>query len=279
MATTNRMLNNRTRKAREAHRHHVSGILRHPEVVREERMKSWKLVTAVLLLLPLVAVTVITALQLMGRALVYQAFWKSSELGFFLLGGIAWWTMFYTGVRLVSMYVHGHEWSHAITAWACGGKIYKVVASADGGYVDTNKSNTWITLAPYLVPFYTLIALVISMAVSFFVEMRSAVPVDLGSFAFAFRPVWISAFLIGWSWFFHVTYTIKTIRLEQGDLVRNGEFFSIVLIFFFNLILLVGMFLMAAPGPELTPFEVLSTWWHTFSGMIEWAWTILTQTV
>lgn len=280
MPVTNRILNKQAREAKKVDRHYVSGVLRHPTVLREEQMKSWKLVVAVGFLLPLVVITVVTALQLVGRALVYQAFWKSSELGFFLLGGVAWWAMFYSGIRLVSMYVHGHEWSHAITALVCGGKIYKVVAGPNGGYVDTNKSNTWITLAPYLVPLFTMVLLGVSLALSFLIEIRETTALPIGSlFTLKFQPIWICSFLIGWSWFFHITYTIKTIRLEQGDLVRNGEFFSIILIFFSNLLLLVTMFLLAASGPDLTFLEVFHTWWHTFTYLVGWVWTILTQTV
>lgn len=279
MATTNRMLHSRTRKARQAHRHHVSGTLSHPHVVREERMRHWKLMTAVLLLIPVAGVTVVTAAQLMGRAFLYQAFWKSSELGFFLLGGVAWWVMLYCGARLIGFYVWGHEASHAAVALCCGGKILGFQANASGGYVDTTKSNTWITLAPYLVPIYTLVVLLVSFGVAVFLEMRVGVPVEVGPFRFGFRPVWISAFLAGWSWFFHITYTVKTIRLEQGDLVRNGEFFSIMLIFLSNMLLLVAMFLMAAPGPDLTIREVLGTWWHNAEQTVAALWTVVTQTI
>ncbi len=279
MPTTNRMLNPRARKQRQAHRHHVSGTMSHPHVLREEKTKHWKLITAVLLLIPIAGVTLVTAAQLMGRAFLYQSFWKSSELGFFLLGGVAWWVMYYCGARLIGFYVWGHEASHAIVALGCGGKILDFQANASGGYVDTTKSNTWITLAPYLVPLYTLLVLLISMAVGFFVEMRVSVPVEIGPVSFGFRPVWISAFIVGWSWFFHVTYTVKTIRLEQGDLVRNGEFFSIMLIFLTNILLLIGMFLMAAPGPDLTVGEVLGTWWHNAVETIAALWTVATETI
>jgi hypothetical protein len=273
------MLSTRERQARREFRHKVSGTLSHPHCIREERLKHWKLMAAVVLLLPVAGVTFVTIVQFMGRALVQQAFWKSSELGFFLIGGMAWWAMFYGGVRLVGLYVWGHEASHAAVALLSGGKILGFQASASGGYVDTNKSNTWITLAPYLVPLYTLIVLFLGLGAGLLVEMRVAVPVELGLVAFAFKPVWIAAFGVGWTWFFHITYTIKTIRLEQGDLVRNGEFFSIVLIFLSNLLLLMGMFLLASPGPDLTVMDWFATWWHNASQAASALWTVATETI
>jgi hypothetical protein len=78
-------------------------------------------------------------------------------------------------------------------------------------------------------------------------------------------------YLVGLTWWFHATYTAKTIRLEQGDLTKNGEFFSMMLIFLFNTGVLMFMLLAASPSPALGLGEVAHCWWGVASDMLGWA--------
>jgi hypothetical protein len=85
------------------------------------------------------------------------------------------------------------------------------------------------------------------------------------------RPVWIFYALLGLSWWFHITYTLKTVIARQSDLERNGEFFSMLLIFLINVALIVGLFLAASPSPGLSFLEVGRCW----MGMAGWLWDLV----
>lgn len=54
------------------------------------------------------------------------------------------------------LYVLGHELTHALAAWSLGAEVHGLHVGAQGGHVDLSRSNTFIALAPYCVPFYTL---------------------------------------------------------------------------------------------------------------------------
>jgi len=68
-----------------------------------------------------------------------------------------------------------------------------------------------------------------------------------------------------------MTYTVKVIVAQQSDLERNGEFFSLTLIFLFNVALIVALFLAASPAPGLGLMEVGRCW----VGMAGWLWNLL----
>lgn len=55
------------------------------------------------------------------------------------------------------LYVFGHELTHALAAWSIGAKVLGFKVGDDGGHVDLSHSNTFVALAPYCVPIYTLL--------------------------------------------------------------------------------------------------------------------------
>jgi hypothetical protein len=65
-----------------------------------------------------------------------------------------------------------------------------------------------------------------------------------------------------------VTYTIKTVLTHQSDLERNGEFFSMSLIFLVNVLIIVGLYLSAAPAPGHEFIELGRCW----AGNAAWVW-------
>lgn len=166
-------------------------------------------------------------------------------------------------------YVFAHEFTHLAIAKLFGGKIYDWKVSADGGYVETNKSNTWITLGPYLVPFYTVLVLFAFGIVGLFTDVSKWHQFSVAGFPLPFRMAWVLYWLVGFTWSHHLTFTMQTIHVEQGDLTRNGEFFSLMLIFIVNLTLIGGLFFTALPCASLS--EITDIWLDAARG----TWTFL----
>lgn len=233
-----------------------AGINNRADAQGEAALLFLKRVIGAVLLFPLALITAITLCVMLWRACRDLEFWRSAELVFFALGGLSWWAIWLCGIRPVTTYVFGHEMSHYFVAKLFGGVIFDWKVGADGGYVETNKSNTWITLAPYLLPFYTIIVLGLFGVVGIFLDLHS--PVRLGPVKMV--PALVFYYLVGLTWWFHATYTARTVRIEQGDLRRNGEFFSMMLIFLVNVALLMLMLLAASPSPALGLGEVVRCW-------------------
>lgn len=246
------------------------GINNRPDVQKEHGLLLLKRWIGAAILAPASLITAITLLVMLWRAVDRLEFWKSEEFVFFTLGSILWASVYSCGIRPVTAYVLGHELSHYVTARLFGGRVYDWKVSAEGGYVETDKSNTWITLAPYLVPFYTLIIMAVFGLVGLAVDMQGAYPVSIASHTVHLRPVRLLYGLVGFTWWFHATYTFKTVIAEQGDLKRNGEFFSMMLIFLINAFLLIGLFLAASPSPGLGFSEVIRCWWSVATGLMGW---------
>lgn len=248
------------RTLRRTDRSQLTTLSRNPRQQKLKRVKSMKRALAVLLLFPLGLVTALTLGEMLWRAIIRLEFWRTEEVIFFVVGGLAWAITYATGWRPVRSYVFGHEVSHLLVARAFGGKILDWDFSATGGYVETNKSNTWITLAPYLLPFYSIGVLLLFGVVGTFWDLHEMRHVSLGVAQLNFKPVWFFYAMLGLTWFFHATFTWKTVFIEQSDLQRNGEFFSMLLIFLVNVLLLVALFTAASPSPGLGLAEVGRCW-------------------
>ena len=153
------------------------------------------------------------------------------SIGLFLMAG-----WFFTQVFhrfFLYFYVLGHELTHAIFVYICGGKVAGMRVTADGGYIMTNKSNVLIALSPYFVPFWSVVILSISTLLRFFFD----------------SPYHTEALyaLIGASWAFHLLWTLWMIPRDQPDLQENGVVFSLTVIYLANVIVLSAM-LCIAPG-------------------------------
>lgn len=259
------------RTSRRADRAQLTEVTRHPQQQRQKKVMRLKRVLAVVLLLPLGLITLLTLVEMLWRAFDRLDFWKTEEVVFFLIGGVAWGVTYATGWRPVRSYVLGHELSHLLVARAFGGKIIDWDFSATGGYVETNKSNTWITLAPYLLPFYSLVVLLVFGLAGAFWNLHDISRLPIGSQGVGFKPVWLFYILLGLTWCFHATFTWKTVVIQQSDLQRNGEFFSMLLIFLVNVMLLVALFVAASPSPGMGLAEVGRCW----AGMASTIWNFL----
>lgn len=256
-------------------RNRPAGINNRRDVERDRFLLLMKRWIGGALLAPACLVTAITLIVMLWRAVTRMDFLRSEEFIFFSFGGILWAIAYLTGLRPVTAYVLGHELSHLFTARMFGGRIFDWKVSAAGGYVETDKSNTWITLAPYLIPFYTLLIMLAFGIAGLALDMQEAHTVSVWKWTVHLKPMRFLYALIGLTWCFHATYTVKTVIAEQGDLKRNGEFFSMMLIFLINAFLLIALFLAASPSPGLGLAEVGRCWWSVATGIVGWVWDLV----
>jgi len=137
-------------------------------------------------------------------------------------------------------YVLGHELTHAICGVLCFARITGFKVSSEGGSVTLSKSNFFISLGPYLIPFYTLIAVLL------FLVIRTT------GWAFLFVKQFLS--VVGFTWALHLVMTVKFIKMKQPDLVETGQFFSLALITFINIWVLAAILSWAVPGFEFISY-------------------------
>jgi hypothetical protein len=244
-------------------------VRRRSDVQEEESLLFWKRLFAGVFLFPVAVISVFTIVEMLFRATQEDHFWRTDEFLFFTVGCLMWAGVYWAGWRPMRSYVFAHEFTHLLVAKAFGGKIYDWKVSAEGGYVETNKSNIWIMLGPYLLPFYTLVVLAVFGVVGRFVDMEAWQPLALGKWVLHYRWAWVMYGSVGFTWCYHLTFTAHTIHAEQGDLTRNGEFFSLMLIFIVNLGLIALLFVAASPLVDLE--DVWRTWW----GVAQNAWILL----
>jgi hypothetical protein len=193
----------------------------------------WVKFVIAIFLLPICAILGQTFFTAFARAAVVQRFWAGEEFWFFSLGAILWLIAFFGLPRPILIYVFGHELTHALWVWLMGGRVSRFRVGRDGGHVVTNKANFWIALAPYFFPLYSILAIAVYGGLSLFVNMQ-----PYGRWLYA---------VIGVTWAFHFTFTCWMIPKNQTDLSDQGTFFSLVVIYLMNLLLLSAMLILASP--------------------------------
>ena len=158
-----------------------------------------------------------------------QTTFSTSDFWLTLLAGSMCWLIFFLLLpKPMWLYVVGHELTHAVWTWLCGGRVFSLKASAQGGEVILSKTNPLIALAPYFFPLYSMIWFLL------FGVSRSVLPkVD-----FSF---WLH-FGLGVTYTFHLTLTAHILRTRQPDIINEGRLFSGVVIGLGNvLVLLVAL--------------------------------------
>ena len=125
----------------------------------------------------------------------------------------------------VRMYVLGHELMHALWGLLFGARPSDVRVSESGGSVKLTKSNMLITLAPYFFPFYTFVVIIAALVTFAFLR------------PLPFLPLWM--FLIGFTWAFHLLFTLETLTQRQPDVKLYGRIFSWAFIFLVNVALVL----------------------------------------
>ena len=148
-----------------------------------------------------------------------------------LLGGIGAFALCWSTIsHPIRTYVLGHELTHALWGLMFGAMPSDVKVSAAGGSVRLTRSNFLITLAPYFFPFYTFVVIVVALITYAFMR------------PLPFLPLWM--FLVGFTWAFHILFTVQTLTQRQPDIKLYGRIFSWTFIFIAN-VALVLVFLAA----------------------------------
>lgn len=183
------------------------------------------------------------AMRVLGRSIIVaaQAEGACSIEAFSLLGGMAAFAFCWMAIsRPMKTYVLGHELTHALWGLVFGAHPHGIKVSESGGSVKLSKTNILITLAPYFFPFYTFVVIIAALITYAFMR------------PLPFLPLWM--FLVGFTWAFHVLFTLQTLTERQPDIKVYGRLFSWVFIFLANVALIL-VFLVAA-----TPLTFLQLW-------------------
>ncbi len=187
-----------------------------------------------LLLIPLVISVSLALYRQLGEI---RSFSQVQTLFLFGIGGyLVVHAIFYKPIYL---YVLGHELTHAISSFLCGGKVKSIRVSSQGGSVLTTKANLITTLAPYLVPIYTVGILLVYLGLSLIGDIQ--------------RYIYLFIFLIGFSLAFHVVLTVDFLKKSQPDILKSGTLFSLFLIYIVNISIIV--FILGIIFPEVSPLS------------------------
>lgn len=192
----------------------------------------WVKFVVAIFLLPLCAVLSQTFFTVFARATVAERFWAGEEFWFFSLGAVLWLIAFFGLPRPMLVYVFGHELTHALWVWLMGGRVSRFRVGREGGHIVTDRNNFWIALAPYFFPLYSIIVIGAYGALSLFLNVQ-----PYGRLLYG---------LIGATWAFHLSFTCWMIPKKQTDLTDHGTFFSLVVIYLLNLLLLSVMLVLAS---------------------------------
>lgn len=138
------------------------------------------------------------------------------------------------------LYVLGHEAVHAGVAWIFGGRIKSFKVSDKGGSVGTDKSNVVIELSPYFVPIYAIVITIIYFVIASSYNINSA----------------FFVFMIGFALAFHIISTIEVMKIRQPDIVKSGYFFSIIMVYVLNIVVISLIFGMLFPSFSLKRFFI-----------------------
>jgi hypothetical protein len=207
-------------------------------VIRRQATGAWTIPTRwvkfviAIFLLPLCAILTQTFFTVFARATVTQRLWAAEEFWFFSLGAVLWLIAFFGLPRPMLVYVFGHELTHALWVLLMGGRVSRFRVGREGGHIVTDRNNFWIALAPYFFPLYSLIIIGTYGALGLFFNVQ-----PYGRLLYA---------LIGVTWAFHFTFTCWMIPKKQTDLTDQGTFFSLVVIYLMNLLLLSVMLVLAS---------------------------------
>lgn len=197
-----------------------------------------------IVLLPLCWILFETFVVLLQADTFAAAYWRTREFAFFGLGGALWLVLFFFARcrPMLAAYVAGHEWTHALFVILFRGKVTDISVKPEAGFIITDRTNFLISLSPYFFPFYS------AVAVLGWITFRWVVADHLHP-----DPVWLYA-LIGFTWMFHLSFTIWMVGRKQSDVDQNGRLFSFTVIFAANVLLLSGMLIVASPTASFRGF-------------------------
>ena len=188
-------------------------------------MKALRIIVGVLLL-PVCLAATLTLAALVGSAWTPSLLDVPANVWATLIGFGVWILVYFGMPRPVRSYVLAHELSHAIWGWATGARVHGIRVSQESGSTRLSKTNLFITLGPYFSPLYMILAVALYMAASVFV--------DLSPYAILWHA------LVGFTWGFHVTFTLSTLSSHQSDIDEFGSLLSYTVIYLFNTLIVIA---------------------------------------
>lgn len=199
--------------------------------------KIFRIVIAILLI-PFCIGSIFALWKIISYNNASEMVWVATLAGFFI------WILVYFFIPEPKwIYVLGHELTHALWSLPFGGKLKKIRVSSNGGHVSITKSNFLVSLAPYFFPLYAILIVIIFLIGNFFWNWASY--------------MYLFYFLIGLAYSFHITLTFKILKTKQPDINGEGYFFSAVIIFLGNiLVLLIGISVMMKNTPVMTSLDI-----------------------
>ncbi len=206
------------------------------------------------LLLPVCWVASKTFFEEFSRVGLEHDFWATDEFQFFVGGAVAWLVAFFVVPRPLVIYVFGHELTHALWVWAQGGEVSAFKVGREGGYIIADRRDFLVSLAPYFFPIYSLAVIGIYAAAGWYYPE-----------VWHYRR-WLFAAL-GVTWGFHLSFTCWMIPKQQTDLLLHGTFFSLVVIYLANLVVLTVGLVVACPQVQ---------WSHYGRGLLDNAADVVT---
>ena len=168
---------------------------------------------------------------------------------------------------LTRIYVLGHELTHALWGLAFGAKVSNLKVRSTGGSVMLTKSNVWITLAPYFFPFWTVIVVLLALAVRGVIYLFNPEA--------PFPVPWLWMFAVGFTWCFHACFTIRSLMQTQSDVQEYGRIFSWTLILACNIAGILLWIVCTTDVPASAIFKCLcsrtaAAYHQTFQCLCEW---------
>ncbi len=157
----------------------------------------------------------------------------------------------------VRTYIFGHELTHVMWVWLFGGKVRGFKAKASGGQVRASRSNFLIFLAPYFFPLYSILAI----ALYYLLNLFWVLPHGLRVFGF----------VLGFTWAFHITFTIYVLVQGQPDVWATGRVFSFPFIYLVNVLVLAALLIMLSP--QVSYGQFFPRLWAETGRAYQYLWT------
>lgn len=159
---------------------------------------------------------------------------------YFLLGVILYLAMHFYVYDFSRVYVIAHEIMHAFAAMLCGYRVSSLNINEESGNVKVSNVNTFVLLAPYIIPVQALM-----LSLIYFCLLYLWPPVEL------YRNIFLATF--GFFITLHFVHTYKALsEVQQSDLkMAGGNIFSLPLIVVFNIIITIA--LLELYFPDLIP--------------------------
>ena len=211
-----------------------------PDLENRGGLKRFLLFLIGVTLIPAICAAVLAVYDLFPTLLTSSLPFIAPEPLAFAAGYAIWTILFLFLPPAIKMYVWGHELTHALWGLMTGSKVGKIKVSDKGGYVNLTNPGIFTTLAPYFVPFYLVVVLLLRLVIGLFFDMEP------------YALWWLVLF--GMAYGFHLTYTVRSLTERQPDIKEFGHVISYVLILLIN-VLVFGDGIVAVTSASLPQYH------------------------